>query len=281
MSGIEIGPRHIDGLSLRVADSGVGDPDRDRDPIVLIHSLGGHLDHWAASLAHFATRGRVLALDLPGHGLSDKPAEFPYSVAAFAHAVERTLEDAGIERAIWIGNSIGGHVALYQAVTGAARVAGLVLANATGANLGFEVDRLLTNPRAVLAPDQPAGERSLLPMLLSDPSGPTARQLVARQLEEMMRDDFPDRMRAVLRAARSIQATPLLDRLAEVAAPTLIVWGEDDRLLPRANASALASIRGARLTWLPGSGHLSPLETPEPFHRAVDEFLAARGSEAA
>jgi pimeloyl-ACP methyl ester carboxylesterase len=82
-------------------------------------------------------------------------------------------------------------------------------------------------------------------------------------------------MRAVLLAARSIADTPLLARLADVATPTLVVGGEDDRLLARANAVALAQIPGARLAWLPRSGHLSPIETPDAFVREVDAFLQA------
>jgi pimeloyl-ACP methyl ester carboxylesterase len=157
------------------------------------------------------------------------------------------------------------------------RVAGLVLANATGANIDFEVERLLSDPRAVLAKNgSAAGEqRSLLPLLFSDPRGPAARKLVARQLEDMMQADFAARMRAVLLSARSIAETPLLSRLPEVTAPTLVVWGEDDRLLTRENATTLAQIRGARLAWLPHSGHLSPIETPDAFHRELDAFLQA------
>jgi pyruvate dehydrogenase E2 component (dihydrolipoamide acetyltransferase) len=262
----------VDGLDLRVVDSGISGA---APPLLFIHSLGGNLDHWAASLMHFASRRRVLALDLPGHGQSDKPVDFDYSVAAFARTVTRLLDEHGIERAIWIGNSLGGHVALYQAVHASSRVAGLVLANATGANIDFDIERLLSNPRAVLAKDgSSAGDhRSLLPLLFSDPRGPAARHVLIRQLEDLQQADFPARMRAVLLSARSIAETPLLSRLADVTAPTLVVWGEDDRLLARGNATALAQIRGAHLAWLPRSGHLSVIETPEAFHRELEVFL--------
>jgi pimeloyl-ACP methyl ester carboxylesterase len=95
----------LDGFRIHYQNYGKGP-----EAIVLIHGWGCNLGHWRYQVPAFAQRGRVLALDLPGHGLSDKP-EISYSMDLFARAIDAVMRDAGVERAVLVGHSMGTPVA--------------------------------------------------------------------------------------------------------------------------------------------------------------------------
>ncbi len=189
------------------------------------------------------------------------------------------LSSRGIEGAVWIGNSIGGHVALHAGVHGETSFSGLVLVNATGAHTRGELDPFLNEPGALRARAGVARDASLfeaaLPLLFANLESAGARRFALQSAQASGREGSAKRALAAIRAVSSSRDGSLLARLGDVRVPTLVVWGEGDRLLDRENATRLTTIPGARLEWMPASGHMPQIETPIEFHRVVAPFLAS------
>ncbi len=243
-------------------------------PVLLVMGLGMTATGWWRTVPVLAERLRVLAFDNRGVGRSSRP-DGPYSLPQLAADCVAVLDAAGVERAHVYGLSLGGMIAQELALREPGRVAALVLGATTP---GGE--------RAVpIAPAtaQFLARRALMPaeeaVWASVPYnyGPATREhggdRIAQDIAQRLR--FPVEAapyRAQLAAALGHDA---LGRLGAVAAPTLVVHGEADRLVPAGNAELLArAIPGARLQVWPGAGHLYPTDEPRA-DRAIAEFLVS------
>lgn len=289
------------GLRIRVADTGRGSG----PPLVLIHGLAGSIETWEPLLPLLAAERRTLALDLPGHGQSDKPADKPadksvhkpaaapdrwYGPDALRRVIEDVLALHDIARAVWIGNSIGGQIALGAALAGSPRLSAAILINPTGVD-PEAFAALLRRPDEIRARAGVAPTASLLDAALSlmfaDPEGTAPRRLAALRAAQAGSADRTAHARAVMhvavaaRRAASEAASELdahlgsgLDRLR---VPLGVVWGEADRLLGAATPARLAAA-GVPVVRIAGAGHMPQLEAPDAVHRAIASFLRDRGA---
>ncbi|MDX1993229.1 MAG: alpha/beta fold hydrolase [bacterium] len=227
-------------------------------PLVLIHGAGGsHLD-WPIALRRLPGANLVLP-DLPGHGKSPLPGRD--SIAAYAADVMALLDALGIERAIFVGHSMGGGVALQLALDDAERAAGLVLVG-TGAKLGVSpeiMDRLQVDQAGVAnllaewywSADTPPERRAL-----------TVQYLLAQSVE-LLYNDYLACTRFDVR-----------QRLPEIRVPTLIFAATEDRMTPLKFGQYLQiNISGAELVTLEGAGHMMALEQPQQVVEAVQAWL--------
>jgi pimeloyl-ACP methyl ester carboxylesterase len=244
---------------MRVRDEGEGP----RPPVVLIHGAGASSVTWIDVVRRLAPKRRVIAPDLPGHGQSD-PWHTP-SVEMYADAVGTACATLGVPRAVLVGHSMGGAVALRLALAHPDKIAGLVLV-ATGA-------RLKVSPAIyqVLEKDF-AAFPSLLGQLEYSPA--TAREVVERWVavavqapQEIVMADF-----------RAIDGFDVRDRLKEIRIPSLVIGGADDLLTPPKLSLELgAGLAGARTEIVPRAAHMLFQEQPDAFHRALDAFLVEAG----
>lgn len=234
----------VDGVRTRYKVTGTG------EPVLLIHGLSGSTRWWRPVVPALARQYRVYLLDLPGFGARRhrsplRPfAELPGWVAAW-------MDAAGIESAHLIGHSMGGALALRLAAGAPRRVRRLVLVDAAAVPTSrFLPGYALPFARALrhLAP-------TFLPVLAFDAAraGPrTLRRAAADLLRQDLREDA-----------------------AQVRAPTLIVWGAEDTLVPlRVGRLLRAQIPEARLLVLPHAGHVPMYDDPQVFDAAVLTFLA-------
>lgn len=230
-------------------------------PLVLVHGAGGTRRHWPEALRALPGR-RVIAVDLPGHGLSAGPAE--RSVAGNARRLLALLDALGVGSAVVAGHSMGGAIALALALDAPARVAGLLLVGTGG--------RLRVSPAVLAATADPDTLARTARELAGGLVGPGASDALRVELAEGLTANAPGVVHGDFAAC---DAFDVLARLGEIGVPTLVVVGTEDRLTPPKYAEYLrAHIRGARLAPIAGAGHMVMRERPEEVAAAAAAFLA-------
>ncbi|MBX5467318.1 MAG: alpha/beta fold hydrolase [Firmicutes bacterium] len=247
-----------EGATYRVSwyESGAG------PAMVWLHGGGGTGKDFWYQLKAFGTRWRVLAPDLPGFGRSDWPPEIR-GVQDLPDFLARWLATLGVKAAVVGGNSMGGRVALAYAARYPDRVTHLILIDSVGLDLpGVPVQ----NPLAV--PPQ-----RFLETLVHRPTQ-YLQHTPYRTVE-----DAQELSRGRQSFARYLAASPIVQEPGllweQVAMPTLVVWGREDRIVPLAYGEALAArLPRARLVVFDACGHLPHLEWPERFNQTVAAFLA-------
>jgi len=259
------------GMRLHVRDTGP----RDAPALLLLHGFGGSLHTWDALAAQLDGEYRVIRLDLPGFGLTGPDPGRDYSDAR-SHAVLMALMDRlGVARVVVAGHSMGGRIAWTLAALHPERVERLVLMAPDGfASPGFAYGT---------APKVPVLLRLLpyvMPTFLLRASLAPAyfnQAMVTDALVRLYRDMLlaPGVRGAILdRTAQSVLVDPV-PLLRRIAAPVLLLWGREDRMIPVGNADDyLAALPDARLVTFPDVGHVLHEEAADKTAEAVRDFLA-------
>ena len=261
----------VAGVRLHVRDSGP----KDAPALLLIHGFGASLHTWEPWARTLARDHRVIRLDLPGSGLSEPDPTGDYTDARSEQLLLALLDQRGIERATLVGHSIGGRIAWTFAARHPERIDRLVLIAPDGfASPGEPYGQ---------APDVPVSMqlmRHVLPRALlrtslepayADPAALTP-ELVTRYHDLMRAPGSRDALLARLQQTVRVDPRPLL---RSIQAPTLLIWGERDAMIPFANsADYLAALPRATLAALPGVGHLPHEEAPERSLAPLLDFLA-------
>jgi pimeloyl-ACP methyl ester carboxylesterase len=268
----------IDGASVNVIELGEG------PPVVFVHGLSGSWPNWLEQLPVLARSHRVVALDLPGFGSSPMPVR-EISISGYARTLERVLAELAIDAAAVVGNSMGGFVAAELAIAYPQLVERLVLISAAGISTTDDprtrraiptlrrVERITAASAAWLASRSDtvarrARLRELTLAVVARHPGELPAALAAEQLRGAGKPGF-------LQALEAILEYDFRDRLPEIACPTLIVWGDGDRLINVRDADVFAElIPDSRRVIFEDTGHVAMLERPAAFNALLEEFLA-------
>jgi pimeloyl-ACP methyl ester carboxylesterase len=251
-------------------------------PLVFVHGISGSWQNWLENLPHFARDHRAIALDLPGFGASPRPS-WAIDMPAYGRLLHDFCEKLGIEGATVVGNSMGGFVAVEAVTATPGHFDRLVLVSAAGIiNTWNPEERAVATAWAwkVFGPQYARRSRFIV-------SRPRAREFVFRpfvryparlredllleQIESGLQraDGFGDALQAVIRH-------DIRERLGEIEMPTMIVWGQSDRVIPMSAAlSYHRRIPHSRLEIFERTGHVPQLERPLRFNAVLDDFLAA------
>ena len=248
-------------------------------PVLLVHGLGGVWQNWLETIPYLARERTTIAVDLPGFGRSES-SRAPVSIQGYANFVESFLESLGMGETALVGSSMGGLIAAEAAATRPRRVSRLVLVSAAGpgrrsgpAPQAGMPGRLRSAGAAIARRSgwvlrSATVRRALLGRLMTHPeriSPGIARAMAAG----IGRPASPA-------ARRATNHNDVGTRLRNITAPTLLVWGARDQVVPPYVASSYEQgIRGARLVVLPDAGHVPMIERPAVFNRLVAEFLSA------
>jgi 3-oxoadipate enol-lactonase len=242
-------------------------------PVVLLHGYPFNRSMWSEQVAALSANYRVITPDLRGHGettVTDEPA----TMDEMAQDVAALLDKLGIERVTLGGLSMGGYVTLAFYRRFPLRVRALILADTrpqadtleARRNREEQAKKILNEGMQSIADD--FLKKVLTPATLSE------RPEITERVREMILKTNPQGAAAALRgmAVRHDQT----DFLEEIFAPTLILVGSEDQLTPPKDAELMKrEIRGSRLEIIEGASHLSNLERPEVFNRALLDFLDA------
>lgn len=257
--------------------------------VLFLHGLGSYLKFWWAQLDATAAKGyRVIAIDQLGYGKSDKPATFPYTTEAFAENVDEFLGILGIERAVLVGHSMGGQTALSTALRFPNRVEALVLASPAGFEKFSEREqKWFTNvySRALV---KSADEEMIwgnVRLMNFARWKPAYEWLVEERVRVAKNADFDAYAYAQVRTVAGLAHDDFVrEELANVHAPTVIIYGTSDRLIPNAYLhggltkwvmeKGHQAIAGSELVELAGCGHTVQLDCSDGFNQALFSFLA-------
>ncbi|MDT5163839.1 MAG: hypothetical protein QOC88_733 [Mycobacterium sp.] len=274
----------LHGERIAYRDEGAG------EALLLVHGMAGSSATWRAVIPELAKKYRVIAPDLLGHGESAKPRG-DYSLGAFAAWLRDLLDELGIRRATVIGQSLGGGVAMQFTYQHRDYCKRLVLIGSGG--LGPDLNWVL---RILSAP----GTEFVLPVVAPQPvlnlgnklgSWLTSAGIRSPRAGEMWSaycslSDRPTRQ-AFLRTLRSVvdyrgQAVSALGKIhVSHGLPTLLIWGEQDRIIPVAHGyAAHDAVPGSRLEVLAGVGHFPHVEAPTAVVGILDDFIATTGQDA-
>lgn len=263
-----------EGLSVHVRDEGP----RDAPILVLLHGSNASLQTWDPWARRLAGRYRVIRYDQPGHGLTGPHPRGDYRASAFVDVLDRLTTKLGARRFVLAGNSMGGWVAWNYALAHPDRLRGLVLVDAAGAPdaaparlpIGFRIARspfapLMQHltPRWIVAQSvhQTLGVQSAVTPAMID-----------RYWELLL---YPGNRKATQLRFRTPREDATPAAMQSIRMPTLLLWGEQDKLIPIAAGRWFArAIPGAQLVAFPKVGHVPMEEAPDASAQALDRWMA-------
>jgi pyruvate dehydrogenase E2 component (dihydrolipoamide acetyltransferase) len=238
------------------------------DAVVLLHGFGGDLNNWLFAAPALGEGHTVYALELPGHGGSSKDVG-PGDLDFLVDAVVQFMDAVGLERVHLVGHSLGGLVAASAALRDPGRALSLTLVASAG--LGEEINGdyldgfISAGSRRELKP--------ALELLFAD-SGQVTRQLVDDVLKYKRIDGVDAALRSIAEHVfgDGRQHVLVADRLAELGVPLLVLWGEEDQIIPAEHARHVPA--QAEVHVLEGSGHSPHMEAAGDVNRVIERFLA-------
>lgn len=276
---LRVGPRT---QLAHVRDEG---PQSDPLPLLLIHGTGDSLHTWDGWALELSKTRRVVRVDLPGFGLTGPAVDGDYRIDAYVRFIQALLDHLGLRRTLVVGNSLGAEVAWMTAARHPDRVAGLVLLDPAG--LPFEPEALPVGFQANLFAPSAWLSRHLLPRptvrasveaVFGEPRRVTP-EMVDRFFEITLREGNRTALRERLLTYLAEANTPIYrDAWKGLRTPTLLLWGERDRLIPPRTAQQYQTLRPAdapraELRLLPGLGHVPHLEDPAASLAAARPFI--------
>jgi pimeloyl-ACP methyl ester carboxylesterase len=233
----------------------------DQKPVVLIHGAGGTHLHWPPEVRRLPGL-RVYAIDLPGHGKSGGRGQ--QSVQAYTGHILDWLEEVGLYRAVMVGHSLGGAIAIDLALHHTEHVLALGLVG-SGARLRVHPTILEGTASSTTFP---VAVEKIVSWAFSEGADERLVELAAQRMAEtrptVLHGDF-----------LACEAYDVLDSISTISAPTLVICGQEDELTPLRYSQYLADqIPRARLEVVPEAGHMVMLERPQAVATALGDFLA-------
>ena len=271
----------IAGVPVNYVDVG---EQRDRRPIVFVHGLSGQWQNWLENIPRFAQRRRVVALDLPGFGLTPMPRE-TITIELYGRVVAELCDRLDLAPAVVVGNSMGGYVAAQTAIEAPETVERLMLVAAAGISqgelplgtalraakiLGLATRASTAQRRQHMA--RPALRHWILSLIVRHPT--RLRPDIA--FEGLVKGSGKP---GLIDAVEACIDYDFRHRLPEIGCPTLIVWGREDAIIPVSDADTyLELIPGSRKLIFDDTGHVAMVERPIAFNDELERFLELRYS---
>ncbi|MEM9067335.1 MAG: alpha/beta fold hydrolase [Myxococcota bacterium] len=259
-----------------------------RGPVLLlVHGLGSSSLAWMRCVEQLCERHRVIAVDLPGFGESEKP-KYHYTLSFYASRLVTFLDAMSIARCHWVGHSMGGQIAVWAALRHPERVESLVLVAPAG------LERFRPEQARVL-------RQTVTPSWVRRQTPSQLRKALATAFHELPREadalltrrlsfrgtELDGYAHAFARGVNAMLDDPIADCLPHVTAPSLVLFGATDRLVPNRMFSSLQPVDiarragaglGAEVVLLPQTGHLVPFERPSAFSGQLTAFLGNAAS---
>jgi pimeloyl-ACP methyl ester carboxylesterase len=263
----------VDGMQIHMEHEGTG------TPVILLHGYTSTLYTWRFNFSELAKNFSVWSIDLPGFGYSDKPRDFNYTLPGYADFMVKFMDAEGIKKAVIVGNSMGGNIAIETYLKYPDRVEKLVLVDSGGypeKEGGFFLFSLMQYPvvgdilmsfnyRWVI-------KDSLMSGIYYD------NKFVTDDVVDSYYDVYKTEngRKGPLWVGRAIDWSHDLsaDTIKTIAVPTLVIWGKDDTLIPVTDADLFGrDIKGAEVAVIPDAGHLPHEEKADIVNKLISDFV--------
>lgn len=270
------------GISLGYTEAGSG-----KEVLILLHGLGGTQQHWSRNLQPLGQHYRCLAVDLPGYGYSKLEIVPEENILGFfAQAVVALMDSLSIQKAHLAGHSMGGQLAMLIALEHPERTGKLVLAAPAGIETFTEQEAAGLKAFAAYNFPQKQAEAQIRQGWAMNFSSmpPEAEPLIHERLQLNESPYYATYAQVLEKGVAGMLDVPVAHRLKEIKTPVLLLFGEEDKLIPNRHLhpdlstqsiarQAKQALPNSRLVMLPDAGHLLQFEQPAAFNTAVLEFL--------
>jgi pimeloyl-ACP methyl ester carboxylesterase len=269
----------LDDPSIAYIDQGRGDK-----TIILVHGLASNAGFWRYNIPELARHYRVIAVDLPGYGKSEKDY-YPYTLTFFADQVKRLIDELDLKNIVYVGHSMGGQIGIIFALKYPGVLDQLVLASSAGFE-EFERGegdwlRSVMTVKGVKKTTEEGIRRNLSGNFYS--WNDKWEWMVEERARMAKAEEFDDFAYAVVRSVNAMLDEPTFDKVDNIKVPTLIVYGKYDGLIPNPylNPGFTSDIfeyghrkmKNSQLHEIDNAGHMIQIEKPEEFNKAVLNFL--------
>lgn len=269
-AGLQLAEATVGELSVTYLSRGAPS---DARALLMVHGFAANKDNWVRMAAHLPEDYYLVIPDLPGHGDSSTAGPEAYTVESQAATLVQLMDELGLDRVDMAGNSMGGGITAYFASRYPDRVRTIALFDPAGSTrYPSELDEALAEGHNPLVVREPGDFDKLMDFVMEQ--RPFAPWPVTAVMEEqaMARQSINDQIfEAILSSGEQLDLSGILPA---IEAPTLIVWGKQDRVLAPENAEVFAAgIEDSTVVLLDGVGHVPMLEVPEQSAQLWHQFL--------
>lgn len=262
-------------------DRGVGP-----QTLLFIHGLGSNLKAWWKNLDTLSQHFRCIALDLPGYGMSSKSDDYPYGMTFFADVVRELMDSLQLQNVVLVGHSMGGQIALTEAMRGNDRVKRMVLLAPAGIETFSDQEKMwfraVYTPEMLMNTSEAQIRRNFELNFVTFPAD--AEFMYQDRLRLRQTSEYAAYCRMIPKCVSGMLDEPVFERLADLHLPVLIIFGENDALIPNRilhprlttqQVALLAQehISGSQLVLLPNCGHFVQWEGAAEVNKAIKHFL--------
>jgi pimeloyl-ACP methyl ester carboxylesterase len=253
--------------------------------LLLIHGLAGNAGFWRYNIAELARQHRVIAVDLPGYGRSQKDASYAYDMVFYAETLSRLIRELGLGQVVPVGHSMGGQIAMTLALRHPEQVSRLVLAAPAGVESFRQGEgQWLANALTIQSIREVPEDGIRRNLAMNFYNWDSRWEWMVEERARMARGaDMNHFAHAVVRSVSGMLDQPTTAKLAQVAQPTLIIYGRYDGLIPNPYLhpgrtadvfrTGAAAMQNATLVELDRTGHMLMIENAEAFNQAVLSYL--------
>lgn len=269
-----------DSLRLAYTDTGAGE-----QTLLFIHGLGSYLRAWEQNIDSLSQHYRCIALDLPGYGKSSK-AEHPFDMSFFAGTLSQFMEKLQLTQVILVGHSMGGQIAMHTVLMKQKRIEKLILIAPAGFETFSEKEsnwlKSVFNAALIKATPTEQIVRNFEINFVDMPEN--ARFMIDDRLNMRETVEYDRYCEMVPKCVQGMLNEPVFNRLSEIDIPTLIIYGQNDQLIPNSilhpnlSTAAIAQVGHdalphSYLHLLPDAGHFVQWEQAERVNKAILAFL--------
>lgn len=271
--------QRINGINVSYIDEGKGE-----QTIILVHGLASNGGFWRNNIGELSKQYRVIAVDLPGYGKSEKGV-YPYTMTFYADIVSGLIKQLGIEKVTYIGHSMGGQIGIHFSFRHADQLERLILAAPAGLEPfsrgdGDWLKSVMTIDFVKKTPEDRIRANLALNFYTYDDK---YEWMVEERTRMAKSIDFEDFCYAVIRSVHGMLDEPTTKRLNQIAVPTHLIFGENDGLIPNpilhgGTATDVAkigtdAIPGVTLNIISEAGHMLQIEKPAEFNAIIKELV--------